>query len=196
MSGRPDDTEAGLQSTASLIELARAGDDAARERLFARVLPVLRRWAHRRVPAKLRHLHETDDFVQVALLRAFQRLETFDARGPGALLGYLRAVLLNVVRDELRRAAARPAGMPWEGDLPSADRSVLEEVAGRETIERYERALARLAPDRQEVVILRVEMDLSYPEIADLAGLPSANAARMQVARSLVALAEAMREHA
>ena len=196
MSGPPVDTETSLSSTTRLLELARAGDDTARERLFARVLPVLRRWAHRRVPARLRHLHETDDFVQVALLRAFQHLETFDARGPGALLGYLRAVLLNVIRDELRRAAVRPAGQPFEGDLPSPDRSVLEEVAGRQTIERYERALARLAPDRQEVVILRVELDLSYPEIAELVGLPSANAARMQVARALVGLAEAMREHA
>jgi len=148
------------------------------------------------VPGRLRQLHETDDFVQIALMRAFQRLETFDARGPGALLGYLRAVLLNVIRDELRRAAVRPAGQPHEGDLPSPGRSVLEEVAGRQTIERYERALARMAPGRQEVVILRVELDLSYPEIAELAGLPSANAARMQVARALVGLAEAMREHA
>ena len=185
-----------LYSTARLVELARAGDDSAREALFRRVQPVLLRWAHRRVPPSLRSLHETEDFVQVALMRAFERIDTFEARGPGALLAWLRAVLLNVMRDELRRAAARPAGGALDDRLAADVRPVLDEVAGRQVMERYERALARLSPERQEAVILRIEMDLGWPEIASLLGLASPNAARMQVARTLVVLAEAMREHA
>jgi RNA polymerase sigma-70 factor (ECF subfamily) len=196
MQAPPPGPDTTLESTAALIERAQGGDEGARETLFARVLPVLRRWAHRRVPARLRTVHETDDFVQVALLRAFQRLETFEARGPGALLAFLRSVLLNVVRDELRRAAVRPAGDPLDTAEPSRARPVPEEVAGRRLMERYEHALARLGSGRQEVVIMRLELGMSYPDIASRLGLPSAGAARMQVARALITLSEAMRDHA
>src|SRR6185295_9700858 len=103
----PPDAAPPLDSTAALLERLRAGDDAARERLFQRVLPVLTRWAHRRLPAHARDLAETDDLVQVALSRALGRIAEFDARGEGAFLAYLRQILMNLVRDEVRRTRSR-----------------------------------------------------------------------------------------
>ena len=44
----------------------------------------------------------------------------------------------------------------------------------------------------REAVILRVEFGYSHEEIAEAIGSPSANAARMTVARALVRLAEEM----
>lgn len=41
-------------STAILLHRVRSGDEEARERLVARHLPVLRAWAHRRLPANAR----------------------------------------------------------------------------------------------------------------------------------------------
>ena len=59
------------------------------------------------------------------------------------------------------------------------------------------KALPRLLPKRskeprkkQEAVILRVELGFSHQQVADALGLPSANTARMQVARALVQLSE------
>jgi hypothetical protein len=46
------------------------GTAAARERLFARYLPVLKRWAHHRLPRAARALRDTDDLVQDTLLNA------------------------------------------------------------------------------------------------------------------------------
>ena len=56
----------------------------------------------------------------------------------------------------------------------------------------YEAALAELSDAQQEAVILRVEFGYTFSEIAEATGSPSANAARMTVARALVRLGEAM----
>jgi DNA-directed RNA polymerase specialized sigma24 family protein len=61
-------------------------------------------------------------------------------------------------------------------------------------IERYESALERLTPEQREAVIMRIEMGLSHQEVADALGAPSADAARMIVARALAHLAEELRD--
>ncbi|MEO6461823.1 MAG: hypothetical protein ABIP29_01995, partial [Candidatus Eisenbacteria bacterium] len=66
--------EEGLEATSLLLERCRAGDTAARDRLFQRFLPLLRRWAHGRLPASARPLADTDDLVQVSLVRALNHV--------------------------------------------------------------------------------------------------------------------------
>jgi hypothetical protein len=53
-----------LETTFHLIERARAGDQEALERLFARHLKPLQRWARGRLPKWARDLADTDDLVQ------------------------------------------------------------------------------------------------------------------------------------
>ncbi len=183
-----------LETTAWLLDRARGGDDRARERLVARVLPPLQAWAHRRLPPRARDLADTDDLVQVAIVRALRHLDTFESRGEGALLAYLRQVLLNLVRDEVRRAGTRRPGEPVSDSLPDRAPSQLEELVGRETLARYEAGLAKLSAEQREAVILKVEMGYSNPEIAEALGRPSADAARVFVARALARLAEVMHE--
>jgi RNA polymerase sigma-70 factor (ECF subfamily) len=185
----------GLESTAALLALVRSGDAAARERLVARYLPILRRWARGRLPAGARGLSDTDDLVQVTLLRALDHVDDFESRHEGAFLAYLRRILLNATRDEIRRAVRRPAGEDLSADLPDPAPSVLEQTIGREVLERYEAALVSLPEEPREAVILRVEFGYTYPEIAEALGKPSSNAARMMVARALVRLAEALDEN-
>lgn len=179
-----------LESTALLIERSRRGDVMARERLAARCLPVLRRWAHGRLPAWGRDLCETDDLVQIALLRALGALESFEPGRPGAFLAYLRQILQNALRDQLRRTQRQPCR-----ELTT---SVLEGGAAQtppaDTATRlaYQTALDKLEARQRQAVVLRLEQGLSFPELAAELDLPSANAARMLVSRALVKLAEAM----
>jgi RNA polymerase sigma-70 factor (ECF subfamily) len=187
----PSDAPTPLENTAILLVRVREGDPAARERLFARYLPVLKRWAHHRLPRAARALRDTDDLVQDTLLNALRRLDRFEHRGEGAFLAYLRQILLNSVRDGVRRAAARPHHTTIDDDLRDPGPSALEEAIGRERVERFERALSRLDPEQREAVILRVEFRYSHQQIADALGKASANTARMVVARGLVALAKA-----
>jgi DNA-directed RNA polymerase specialized sigma24 family protein len=70
--------------------------------------------------------------------------------------------------------------------------SPLDEAIGREAAERYEAALQRLRPEERELIVARVEMGNGYEQIAAAHGKPSADAARMGVARALVRLAEEM----
>ena len=182
------------ENTATLLVRVRRGDAGARERLFARYLPILRRWAHHRLPRSARDLRDTDDLVQDTLLGAFRRLDGFEHRGEGAFLAYLRQILLNSVRNGLRRARVRPRPTTIDEELPDRAPSALEQVIGRERVARFERALARLDPGPREAIILRVEFRFSHQQIAEAMGKTKADAARKTVARALVALAKAMHD--
>jgi RNA polymerase sigma-70 factor (ECF subfamily) len=188
MPGEP----AALESTATLLELARAGDEAARDRLLARYLPLLRRWARGRLPGYARGAVDTDDLVQITLLRALKRLDAFEPRREGAFLAYLRRILLNRIRDQIRHAGTVPATEPVSSGVLDPAPSQIERAVGRERLEAYERALACLPDRQQEAIILRVEMGLSHRDIAEALGCASANAARMFVARAIVRLSESL----
>lgn len=186
---------ADLEATMRLLARARGGDDRARDQLFARFLPILTRWAHRRLPMGGRGLAETDDLVQVTLLRALRHVSTFEARREGAFLAYLRTILMNSVREELRRSRSLARRIE-RAELPREPvSSELERLIGRERLAAYERGLLSLSEEQREAVLLRLEFGLSHQEIAEALGKPSANAARMTVARALTALAGLLDQH-
>lgn len=181
------------KSTVELLRAFRAGDDRARDRLIERCLPLLQRWARGRLPAYGRSLAETDDLVQVSLLRALNQLEHFDAQRPGALLSYLRTILMNAVREEIRRTKNQRIAPDLSHEPVDGGQSVLDRVIGQEQLDAYERGLGTLTERQREAVILRLEFGLSFPEIAVELETASPDAARMLVSRGLVALAEAMK---
>jgi RNA polymerase sigma factor (sigma-70 family) len=186
------------ESSVSLLERGRAGDDRALEILFARYLPLLNRWAAGRLPAWARDLSDTRDLVQDALMGSLKHLDRIDVRGPGALAAYVRAAILNRVRMEMRRAGRRPRHEeidPRKIDPHRLDAglSPLDEVLGREQSEQYERALAQLAPDHQEAIVARLEGGCDYDELAILLGKPTPGAARAVARRAVLKLAALMR---
>jgi RNA polymerase sigma-70 factor (ECF subfamily) len=181
------------ESTFSLIERARQGDEQALERLFARHLRPLQRWASGRLPKWARDLADTDDLVQDTLLRTFKKMETFEPRRVGALQAYLRSAVLNRLRDELRRKGREPGLMNLDSiEVEGAD-SPLEAAIGREKVEAYEAALERLKPLEREAIVARVELGYSYDELAVMLNKPTAEAARKTAQRALVRLAEEMK---
>ena len=190
---RQPDASNDLESTVALIERARGGDREALERLVARHVAPLRRFVTGRLPRWARDLADTDDLVQDTLLRTFRNIDGFEPRGAGALQAYLREAVLNRVRHELRRKGRTPFMLDLDAqDLPAAG-SPLEEAIGREAVERYHAALARLKPEEREAIIGRVEMDYSYEELAETLGKPTADAARKTAQRALLRLAEEMK---
>ena len=191
-----DPTERGhvdLESTFSLIERARAGDEEALERLFARHLKPLQRWARGRLPRWARDLADTDDLVQDTLLKTFKRIESFEPRRVGALQAYLRNAVLNRLRDELRRKGRQPASTSLDSVEVESTESPLEHAIGREAVEAYEQALERLKAQEREAIIARVELGYSYEELAVLLDKSTADAARKTAERALVRLAEEMK---
>lgn len=184
----------GPSATAVLLTRARSGDIEAREALYLRFMPILQRWAHRRLPLRARDLAETADLVQITLMRALNRLDHFEARGEGAFLGYLRHILLNVVREEIRRSSRRGTHVALDETLASPYSSVVEQVIGLEQLEQYQRALELLDEEHQQAVLLRVEFGYTYAQIADALAKPTSDAARMVVARAFAKLARIIDE--
>jgi RNA polymerase sigma-70 factor (ECF subfamily) len=181
-----------VDSTLTLLHRARAGDADALDALIGRFLPRLQRWATGRLPPWARDLADTHDLVQETVIQAFKKIDTFEVRGDGALQAYLRQVLLNRIRQEIRRAGRRPEPGALDSQMGDAGPSPLEAAIGREAVERYEAALGRLRPQDREVIVGHVELGLTKEELADALGKPSANAARMAVERALFRLAKEM----
>ncbi|MBK9240488.1 MAG: sigma-70 family RNA polymerase sigma factor [Acidobacteria bacterium] len=188
----PPQMDDSWDSTLTLLTRARAGDEQALNDLFARYLPTLQRWASGRLPQWARDMAETQDLVQETLVQTFKKIDGFEHRGEGALHAYLRQAVMNKIRDELRRAGRRPAPESLPEGAPDPGLSPLEAAIGVEAVERYEAALQRLSEAERELIVARVEMGLTYAELADAVGKPSPDAARMALGRALVRLAEEM----
>jgi RNA polymerase sigma-70 factor (ECF subfamily) len=193
----PDTPEAGaagaaVATTADLLQRARLGDTDAVNELFGRYLPSLRRWARGRLPHWTRDLRDTEDLVQETMVQSLKHIATFQPRHEGALQAYLRQALVNRVRDEVRRTTRRGVMAEVDTRHPDSAPSPLEEAIGAEALDRYEAALQRLRPEDRELVVARVELGLSFQQIAASHDKPSSDAARMAVNRALVQLAEGM----
>lgn len=179
-------------STSDLLGRARAGDARALEQLFGRYLGPLERWASGRLPSWARDMVDTGDIVQETVIRFMRQIEHFEPQREGALQAYLRKALRNRIREELRRTSRKPPAEPLGKPPPDEAASPLEEAIASQALERYEAALETLREEERDIIIARIEIGLSYPEIAMHLGKPSADAARMAVSRALVRLAEAM----
>ena len=185
----------GAATTLRLLARARAGDAAALNEVFARTAPALRRWAHGRLPRWARDLADTDDLVQDTMIRTLKQIDVFEYRTDGALQAYLRQAVMNRIRNEIRRSHRHPSPDPLEAAVAATDLSPLEELIGRQTVDAYERALNDLPRQDREAVIGRVELGLSYEDLAKALERPSADAARMAVGRALVKLARLLESH-
>ncbi len=179
-----------LESTQELLSLVRQGDSDALDRLFARCLPPLRRWARGRLPQAARGALDTQDLVQDTVVNSLRRLDRFDSRHEGALQAYLRQAVLNRIRDEARRFTRRPPAAELTDSFESEGASPLDIAIGREGVARYEAALQQLRPADREAIIGRLELQHDYQELAIILGKPNANAARVAVTRALARLME------
>jgi len=179
------DTLLSDEPTLELVIRARAGDRQAVEALLQRCLPALTRWAHGRLPVAARGSLDTGDLVQDAALHALKRLDLFEPRHVGAMQAYLRASVINRIRDEVRRVNRRPMPVEMPDDQATDDTSPLDAAIAAESYERYRTALKALKGRDRELVVARVEIQWSLSEIAERFGLSTADAARMAVSRAL-----------
>jgi len=134
----------------------------------------------------------TDDIVQDVLIRTVGHLNSFEPQHDGALQAYLRQAILHRIRDEIRHKHREPGREELNANARSASPSPEQEAEAVELFEAYEAALERLREDDRDVIVLRVDFELPYREIAKIMGKPSEEAAQMAVSRALVKLAREM----
>jgi RNA polymerase sigma-70 factor (ECF subfamily) len=176
-------------TTAWLLDRARGGNRGARSALVARIEPLLRRFAHGRIPQMLRHREDTADLVQITWTRVIDKLDAIDASEPGAFFAYLRAVLINALRESLRREANTPVAAG--GDLADKAAAVIAAVNVDPTDWiAYEQSLAALAPEHRGLVLMRYEFGMSFAEIAaEIDETP--DGVRMKLNRAIARMAQA-----
>lgn len=173
------------EQTVDLLQRAKGGDRAALEQLLARVMPRLQRWARGRLPAGARGMLETSDVVQDVVVSALRHVDSFEARGPGAFLAYLRQGVVNRLEDERRRVQRRPTQAELPADVMSDETSAVDRLVGSQNLQRYEAALAQLSDADQAALVGRFEWAYSYADLAVALGKPTPGAARAAVHRAV-----------
>jgi RNA polymerase sigma factor (sigma-70 family) len=184
-SAEPACGDAATTATCSTgLRAACAGDREARQALYAHYLPLLRRWARRWLPRDRCGLNDADDLVQIAMLRTLSRLGEFEVRSDAGFVCYLRQILINEVRAELRRHRRRGEAVEIDENLAAEDDPVVEQMLAHERERAFRRALQHLDRRQREHVALRMESGMSFGEIAQRFG-GNADSARMIVARAM-----------
>lgn len=187
---RPNDRWKSM-TTQRLVDHAARGDELAIQALHDRLRPRLTRFAHGKLPASARDLCNTADLVQDVLSRSLTKVVGFEQDG-GGVFAYLCTGIRNAVRNEVRRTDRRPPHGELGERLVALHPSPLDSIVGQETEERYLRALERLPANKRDLICMRLDLEMSFQEIALELGLPSGDAARMQVNRAITKLAETL----
>jgi RNA polymerase sigma-70 factor (ECF subfamily) len=145
----------------------------------------------------LRDSAEADDVVEDALLRIHGAAPGF--RGERGLRTWSLRIVANLCRDRLRRRKFS-AGPPEElsplqqlglGVDPVADWDLA--IDHRVLAEALEKAIARLAPDHREAVVMRYRLGLSETEMSEALGVPPGTV-KSRLSRAMVVLRDAMKE--
>jgi RNA polymerase sigma-70 factor, ECF subfamily len=184
---------AGLHdSTLLILERARLGDRTAAMLLLERAVPAVRQWSRGRLPPIARAEANTEDVVQDAVLRVLPRISRFRHETVGGLQAYLRTVVMNRIRDLIRKSKRHGTPVAVDAEpLPDDDPSPLELAMRRQNVDRFLAALQRLAPSERQLIIWRIELGWSVDEIAARQGKTKA-AARMAVRRAIERLDAAL----
>ncbi len=182
------------ETTRSLLDRAQTGDSRALDVILERYLPRLIRWATGRLPLAARRIIDTEDLVQDSLIKVIRTLGGIHDRNPGTFPAYLRRTVLNRLTDETRMAARRPGVARLLGTEIDPSPTPLEETIGRDVANRYEETLMHLNDRDRSMIFLKVEMGLSYPEMADALDMTSADAARKATNRAVIRLAMGMHD--
>jgi RNA polymerase sigma factor (sigma-70 family) len=163
----------------------------ASELLLGALVDELMRWAHGLLPARARRRADTGDLVQEAVVEALSTLDDPASRPPGVLRRYLRKAIRNRIRDEIRRAEKVEVGACDErlASFPAPGTSPLDAVLEAEGRALFRRALRSLAEDDRMLVVGRVDLELTYRQLALATGRRSADAAKVATLRAARKLA-------
>jgi RNA polymerase sigma factor (sigma-70 family) len=168
----------------TLLAACRRGEEAAQFRLYNLLSHQLMGVCLRYCPSRA----EAEDALQNTFVKLFTRLDQY--RGEGPFEAWARRVAVHTSLHAVEQHRLRHPTGAGAADLPSADPSVLENMA----VEDLLRCLATLPPGYRTVLNLYAIEGYSHPEIAEMLGI-SEGTSKSQLARARQALAQRLRLH-
>lgn len=148
------------------VRAAQEGDRAAFDRLVKLHQRAAYRWAYRMV-----HTHDAaDDIAQEAFIRLYRAVERIDSDRP--LSPWLCRVVMNLATNYLRRQKT----LVSLDDNPGLEAVITQDIdrqcptsthRRREFVAKLEKAIEKLPPKFKSVLVLRVQDNRSYEEIAE-----------------------------
>lgn len=182
-----------------LVERASAGDASAVQSLLLQHLPALRAFLRLKVGPALLARESTSDLAQSVCRDILENAAQFRFGGEAEFRKWLFTTAMRKVADRHEHWQAKKRRADRE--LPFADD---EEAAGllgiytpsrqamdREELARVEAAFLRLAPEKQDVILMARLMGLSHAQVAAELG-KSEVAVRSMLSRALAELADGL----
>jgi RNA polymerase sigma-70 factor (ECF subfamily) len=160
----------------------------ADEALFKQLVKVHQVRLYRFVVKHIGWSSDAEDLTQQAFVEAAHSFSTF--KGQSELSTWLYGIAMNLVRNYLSRSPHRRYGFEGEEALAetSSDRpSPFDQLAHSETVQALEHALAELAPEMRDVLLLVGLEEMSYEDAAILLSIPIGTV-RSRVSRARSAL--------
>jgi RNA polymerase sigma-70 factor (ECF subfamily) len=194
-------------NVSELLERARAGDEAARDRLFVVCRNYVSIAARAEVASWLKAKVDASDLVQQTLLEAHRGLANFRGTTEGEWLAWLKRILSHNAADFVRRfhgvekrRAAREVSLAGPDDsqaiapqLSDGGPTPSQLIMQKEMQLQVADAVSRLPEDYQEVIILRNLQQLAFDEVAERMGR-SRPAVQMLWMRAIRKLQEVLSE--
>ena len=170
-----------IEGPSRLIPACIAGDTGAREQLARWCLPKVRRT----VLLAYGHGPDADDLVQTAIVRVFDRLDSF--RGDAGFYAWVDRITVNLMRDYFRSRKSRSF---WEvttdtpPDPPSHQQKPDQAAERTQLLQHLSEHLTAVPVKRRLPVVLALAHGYTAPEIAKLLDIsPEAAKKRLQRGR-------------
>jgi len=189
--------------TQKLVLMAKEGDQAALNKLFAVYGERIRRILRLRMGGELRSKVESMDLVQDAFIAALKDLGNFTYQNEGDFLRWVSKIAENRIRDNIDQLHANKRDIrkeiPLSSNRPNTQDSFVATnepidattpsviIAKREHLDKLEKAIEGLKPEYRELILLTKIEGLSYKEAGTRLG-KTPDAVRMLLSRAMAEL--------
>lgn len=197
-----------MAQTMDLVRLAQRGDEHALNVLFGRYYARVRRAVGVRIGAELRGALETEDIVQQAFAKAFEKFEAFEMRHEGCLLHWIAEIAERQVRDAVDKKNAKirrprtgqvivaldaPTTHGGRIDPPMHESGPVTRVGDQEQERAVDACVDELPEQFRRVIVMRDYEGLAWQDICDKLGKNTESAARDLHQRALLELTVLLR---
>ena len=177
-----------LDGEEKLVKLAVRGDSSAFGELYDRYQPMIYRF----VAVKVSRREEAEDITHQVFMSAWQNIRSYEHRGH-PFSSWLYRIARNQVIDFYRARRDEVAIDAVDPEYFATPATAEFTVPVRLEMESVRRALSRLKPDYQDVLIMRFMEDLSLKEVA-LALQKTEGAIKVMQHRAMNELKKALNE--